>query len=231
MFSRKCPFALGQIVILEEESKYSRNRGAAHGSRLFYFLGITFWVLQAGGPPQAHTCIRTNASFKTFKERGEWVELRFMTAALEHGFKVAKPWGDTGAYEPVLSGVAGFAKRMPERSRRIGVEHGPNYLRVQVKSTTVRTGTGYLCQFKPNFLKQQDYTTDQIDLFAADVIPENIWYFIPSFLLLGAKRRQAIMICPMVPLKKNRYGFESYKEAWPLLGKSRRALAAARSRR
>ncbi len=26
--------------------------------------------------------------FKTFKARGEWVELRFMTAALEHGYNV-----------------------------------------------------------------------------------------------------------------------------------------------
>ncbi len=26
--------------------------------------------------------------FWTFKERGEWVELRFMTQAIEHGYKV-----------------------------------------------------------------------------------------------------------------------------------------------
>jgi hypothetical protein len=29
--------------------------------------------------------------FRTFKERGEWVELRFMAEALRHGFKVLKP--------------------------------------------------------------------------------------------------------------------------------------------
>jgi hypothetical protein len=50
------------------------------------------------------------------------------------------------------------------------------------------------------------------------LIPENVWYLIPSFLLLGPKRRHAV---------KNRYSFESYKEAWPLLSKSKRALTAA----
>ena len=68
-------------------------------------------------------------SFKTFKERGEWVELCFMTRALEHGYKISKPWGDSSPYD-------------------VGVSHGSDILRVQVKSTTVRTGTGYFCQFK-----------------------------------------------------------------------------------
>jgi hypothetical protein len=145
--------------------------------------------------------------FKTFKERGEWVELRFMTKAVEQGFKVSKPWGDSSSYD-------------------VGVENGPNFLRVQVKSTTVRTGTGYFCQFKPHFLKKQDYTVQQIDLFAAYVIPEDVWYLIPASIILGPQRKTGLMLFPMVPLKKNRYSYEAYKEAWPLLSKSKRALAA-----
>ena len=45
----------------------------------------------------------------------------------------------------------------------VGIEHGPNFLRVQVKSTTVRSGAGYRCQFMPNHLKKRDYSLDQID--------------------------------------------------------------------
>ena len=149
--------------------------------------------------------------FKTFKERGEWVELRFMAEAVEHGFKVSKPWGDTSAYD-------------------VGVEHGAHFLRVQVKSTTVRTGTGYFCQFKPNYRKKEDYTLKQLDLFAAYVIPVGVWYLIPASLLLGEARKTGLMLFPMVPLKKDRYRYEAYKEAWPLLSKSRRTLAAATSR-
>ncbi len=144
--------------------------------------------------------------FKTFKERGEWVELRFMAQAVEHGLKVSKPRGESTAYD-------------------IGVEHGPNFLRVQVKSTTVRTGTGYFCQFKPNYHKKEDYTLQQVDLFAAYVIPVDVWYLIPAAVLLGPQRKTGLMLFPMVPLKKDRYKYEAYKEAWPLLSKSKRALA------
>ncbi|MGA7821960.1 MAG: hypothetical protein WCA50_20195 [Candidatus Sulfotelmatobacter sp.] len=96
---------------------------------------------------------------------------------------------------------------------------------MQVKSTSCRTGTGYFCQFKPHYLKKQDYTLAQIDLFAAYVIPVNAWYIIPAALLLGTERKQGIMLHPVEPLKRDRYSYEAYKEAWPLLYKSRRALA------
>jgi hypothetical protein len=143
--------------------------------------------------------------FASFKQRGEWVELRFMACAAERGFCVVKPWGDTRSYD-------------------VGIDHTPHYLRVQVKSTTCRTGTGYFCQFKPHYLKKQDYTLDQLDLFAAYVIPVQTWYIIPAALLLGEVRKTGIMLYPVEPLKKDRYSYEGYKEAWPLLYKSRRAL-------
>ncbi len=146
-------------------------------------------------------------NFKSFKQRGEWVELRFMASAAERGLAVLKPYGDTGSYD-------------------VGVDHGPNFLRVQVKSTTVRTGTGYFCQCKPHYLKKHDYTLAELDLFAAYVIPVDAWYLIPAALLLGRERKTGIMLYPVDPLKKDRYRYECYKEAWPLLYKSRRALAA-----
>lgn len=33
--------------------------------------------------------------FRTFKERGEWVELQFMAEAASHGYHVLKPCGDS----------------------------------------------------------------------------------------------------------------------------------------
>jgi hypothetical protein len=136
--------------------------------------------------------------FKSFKERGEWVELLFMAAAILHGYKVLKPWGDTQPFDVALC-------------------FGDRIVRVQVKSTSCRTGTGYLCQFKPHYLKKQDYTLAQLDFFAAYVIPVETWYIIPAAVLLGADRKYAVMLHPMQPLKKDRYSYESYKEAWPLL--------------
>ncbi len=81
--------------------------------------------------------------FRTFKERGEWVELQFMARAVRLGFKVSKPWGDSSPYD-------------------VGVESGSRILRVQVKSTDYRTGTGYLCGFKPGE-KSRRYTTKRLD--------------------------------------------------------------------
>ena len=51
-------------------------------------------------------------TFKTFKERGEWVELQFMAAAALRGFRVLKPWGDSLQYD-------------------IGIDHQGRLLRVQ----------------------------------------------------------------------------------------------------
>ncbi|HSS97846.1 MAG TPA: hypothetical protein VLK33_12485 [Terriglobales bacterium] len=39
-------------------------------------------------------------------------------------------------------------------------------------------------------------------------------------------RKTGLMLFPMEPLKKDRYKYEAYKEAWTILSKSRRALAA-----
>jgi PD-(D/E)XK endonuclease len=136
--------------------------------------------------------------FKTFKERGEWVELLFMAAAIRYGYKVLKPWGDCQPFDVALF----FGNRI---------------VRVQVKSTSCRIGTGYFCQFRPNYLSQP-YSLDQLDFFAAYVIPQDTWYLIPAHLLLGGvQNKVGLMLHPMQPLKKNRYRYEAYKEAWPLL--------------
>ena len=136
--------------------------------------------------------------FKNFKERGEWVEARFIADALRHGYKVLKPWGDSSPFD-------------------VALHFGTRIVRVQVKSTTCRIGTGYFCQFRPNYLSQP-YSLKQLDFFAACVIPQNTWYIIPARLPLGGvQNKVGLMLFPMQPLKKNRYRYESYREAWPLL--------------
>jgi hypothetical protein len=146
--------------------------------------------------------------FTSHKERGEWVELQFMAQAARRRFAVSKPWGDIRSYD-------------------VGIEHRENYLRVQVKSTISRAGAGYRCQFMPNHLKKVDYSLKQLDLFAAYVIPEDAWYFIPAVLLLGKRRRCMAMLSPITPpRKKASYCYECYREAWNLLTKTRIDLAS-----
>jgi PD-(D/E)XK nuclease superfamily protein len=146
----------------------------------------------AGG--EIHKC----KDFKTFKERGEWVELCFMVQVIEQGFKVSKPWGDSSAYD-------------------VGVESGSRVLKVQVKSTDCRTEFGYLCQFKPG-PTTEPYTLEQVDFFAAYIIPKDVWYLIPVVVLLGGQQKKALTLLPSKPRHPGRYRYECYREAWKLLG-------------
>jgi hypothetical protein len=133
--------------------------------------------------------------FKNFKERGEWVELQFMARALRKRFKISKPWGDSGPYD-------------------VGVEHGRRFLRVQVKSTSFRIGTGYLCGFSCN-QRSKRYRRRQVDFFAAYVIPEDVWYVFPAAAVL-TNRGTELMLCPVQPKRRDCYRYECYREAWKL---------------
>lgn len=142
--------------------------------------------------------------FGTLKERGEWAELAFMTQAARRGFAVCKPWGDSRAYD-------------------VGIEHGQNFLRVQVKSTAFKIGRGYYCQFTRR--GERDYKLGQLDLFAAYVIPVDVWYLIPAVVMLGAVRKRSAMLFPVLPpVRKSTFACECYREAWSLLRDSRSSL-------
>jgi hypothetical protein len=144
--------------------------------------------------------------FTNYKQRGDWVELQFMAQAAKRRFAVSRPWGDMQAYD-------------------VGIEHGQNFLRVQVKSSSHRTGAGYRCQFRPKHRKMNPYSLNQIDLFAAYVIPVDAWYLIPAALILGGPRISDLMLSPVgLPVKKKSYCYECYREAWNLLTRSRSDL-------
>jgi len=144
--------------------------------------------------------------FSTFKERGEWVELLFMAAAAAHGYHVLKPWGDSLAYD-------------------VGIEHAGGLLRVQVKSSTLRSGTGYFCQFRRNYLTKDPYSVDDLDLFATYVIPVSTWYLIPAAVILTPTVKVGVTLYPVTALRKDRYKYEHYREAWGLLAKTRQDLS------
>ncbi len=136
--------------------------------------------------------------FRNYKERGEWVELTFMARAIRKRFRVSKPWGDSSPYD-------------------VGVEHGAEFLRVQVKSTSLRLSNGYLCGFRGNPRKSKtQYTTRKVDFFAAYIVPENVWYIIPAAVVLKT-RSLSLMLCPVRPHRRGSFRYERYREAWPLL--------------
>jgi hypothetical protein len=136
--------------------------------------------------------------FRNYKERGEWVEAQFIAEALGHGYIVLKPWGDSQPFDVALN----FGNRV---------------VRVQVKSTSFRVGTGYRCQISTNYNGRR-YRPDMLDFFAAYVVPQRTWYLIPARLLFnGGQNPTGPMLFPMQPFKNDCYYCEVYKEAWGLL--------------
>jgi hypothetical protein len=127
--------------------------------------------------------------FTNYKQRGEWVELLFMTRAAKRGFSVSKPWGDSARYD-------------------ITLEQDGRFKRVQVKCTDRWNGSAYTCGLVSG--KQKRYTIKQIDYFAIYLVLDDIWYIFPAKRLIG---QTAVVLTP------HRQGHEHgrYKEAWDLL--------------
>ena len=145
--------------------------------------------------------------FKTFAERGAWVEMLFMAAASFHGFRVLKPWGEVSPYD-------------------VGVEGGGRLLRVQVKSTSHKEGneTGYRCEFMHRSRgRTRRYSPNELDVCVAYVIQEKLWYIIPAHRIAGPKGRSVITLGQQAEVR-NRATYEQYREAWGLLGKDRSEL-------
>jgi hypothetical protein len=127
------------------------------------------------------------------KGRGEWGEIRFLGKATEHGFNVAKPWGESSPYDFV-------------------VDLGGRFVSVQVKSTMYEVPTRETRQRSGCFAitlrggGSRAYHRFDFHYLAAYVIPQDIWYIIPFALVTS---RTTIEVCPGSPASK----YERYREA------------------
>jgi len=144
-------------------------------------------------------------AIRNTKKRGEWAELKFMARAAEMGLTVTKPWGESARYD-------------------VAVESNGRFLRVQVKSTEYRVGNSYICNVRPDSALRP-YTTRQIDLLAAYVIPENVWYIIPA--QVATRLKGNIWLSP----RKRGHKYERYLEAWYLLRRKGADEKPSRQRR
>ena len=130
------------------------------------------------------------------KVDGEWSEMVFQCEATRRGFILSKPFGDNQAYDFLL-------------------DNGSGIVRVQVKSTNVcLSNGGDSRRYRIDMYHGRDralYTQEEIDVFAAFIIPENAWYFIPVEEVTGNPR---VSFYPHLPDSKGK--FEPYKNYWEL---------------
>jgi hypothetical protein len=141
--------------------------------------------------PQEEITLQASAE-PTRKRLGEAAEAAFLARAIQLGFSVSLPWGDSNRYDSVVE-----------------LNHG--LLRVQVKSATLYAETRY--RVKTTGANGKVYTSKEIDFFVAYVVPENIWYIIP---IQAIGQRKGVRFYPHTR-RQSRAMFEKYREAWCLL--------------
>jgi PD-(D/E)XK endonuclease len=126
------------------------------------------------------------------KRRGEVSELAFFYKAASLGFGVAKPWGDSERYDFIL-------------------DSGHRLWRVQVKSGCHHHNRYYDLHASCGNAQKTMYTSAEIDIFVAYLVPIDLWYIIPV-----EKIKKKIML--LFPYGGARCGhYEQYREAWSLM--------------
>jgi hypothetical protein len=88
---------------------------------------------------------------------------------------------------------------------------------------------GFQSAHKVNRLSNQRrkrYARGKVDLFAAYIVPEDVWYIIPAAVVLKTKSSDLIL-CPVQPMRRNCYRYEGYREAWKLLRSGKRRPASS----
>jgi hypothetical protein len=116
------------------------------------------------------------SNFKTPKQRGEWVEMRFMARAAEEGLHVSKPWGESTAYDFI-------------------VEHASQCFRIQVKSTRMQRDNGFICHVVGS--NRTPYLPGAFDFVAVYVLLRDVWFIIPK------SHTNAVFLRPGVVKSKN----------------------------
>jgi hypothetical protein len=111
------------------------------------------------------------------------------------GFGVAKPWGDSQRYDFILS-------------------RGQRVWRVQFKSTASVVGQRYKVNARRSSGREQvAYTSKEIDILIAHLVPLHLWYVIPVLAIEGKK---GLCLYPC-GVRKGFGRFEKYREAWHLM--------------
>jgi hypothetical protein len=194
-----------------------RRKGASRGRKLR--------PAQALPTPHQQTPFERE---RTTKRRGEISELAFALAAARQGFGIAKPYGDSERYDIILD-PSHVARVIPTEAQRkqakwracpepaegdlLFAPARPRLVRVQVKSSTqLQYGLYRVNAHRRINGRAVPYTLDEVDFFAAYVIPEDSWFIFPLSHILGAT---AVTLSPK--RRRKPHVNDPYREAWHLL--------------
>ena len=124
------------------------------------------------------------------KRLGEAAESAFLAKAIQMGFGVSKPWGDSDRYDFV-------------------VDAGGRLWRVQVKSAYRSTKEGGYTVHAFGNENRDPYTAADVDVLVAYLVPEDAWYVVP---IAAFKRIKSMKLFPASRRRRSKH--EVYREAW-----------------
>jgi hypothetical protein len=183
-----------QFASLEIEAKTSR-RDRKSGSRLFYWSPMKKKSCNScPRTPQPAPLVRGPLNAKA---KGDLAEIAFLYKAASLGFGVAQPYGDKERYDFIL-------------------DSGERFWRVQVRSTSYfeadRSGYTVNASHIGKGFKVKTYQADEIDFFAAYIVPLGIWYVVP------VNQLASLRFLRLYPSGCKFGGcFEAFREAWHLM--------------
>lgn len=138
---------------------------------------------------------------RSAKLTGETGECAFIWEATRRGLIVSKPYGESAPYDFIV------------QPREQGPNGHPGRLfRIQVKTAATFQRANGCYQFAATKSRgHARYAPDEIDFFAALILPLGVWYIIPVSIVTTS----ALIFCPHVQCSRSRYA--KYREAWHLL--------------
>ena len=135
--------------------------------------------------------------FRSVNQQGEWTEQLLVLKTIEIGLNPSWPIRRNLGYD--------LSVENPERG---------STKRLQVKSVDADSinGAYVACCRRWKRRSNRPYTAREVDLFAFYIIPEDVWYIVPT---KAIGRRWVVRLRPGGGGYKRE--FEKYREAWHLL--------------
>jgi hypothetical protein len=129
---------------------------------------------------------------KNTKRRGSQYEAAFVTQALKRGLDILEPYGDYMPYDIMVQNADGRIQRVQVKGTGARIKGKPGFKIIAASGNTTKT----------------PINPEEVDVLAAYVEPEDVWYLIPVVKLTGN------VSVYLNPHSKVNGRYEVWKEAW-----------------
>ena len=136
--------------------------------------------------------MRVGDAVKNTKRRGSQYEAAFVTQALKRGLDILEPYGDYMPYDIMVQNADGRIQRVQVKGTSSQIKNKPGYKVIAASGNATKT----------------PINPEEVDVLAAYVEPEDVWYLIPVVKLTGN------VSVYLNPHSKVNGRYEVWKEAW-----------------